>query len=143
MRPHSRIAASTAIAGVILLLAACAGPPSVADRVERGLPESLSDAERATITWEEPSVVWLDEGRRFALITWGSSSCRPTVTAMDALAADEVELRLVPPDTTGPCTADMAAITHELTLPDEVTDRPVIVVITFPEGDQRIELLLD
>lgn len=125
-----------------MLLSGCSGPASVAERVERGLPTSWTEAQRSAIPWETTSAAWLEDGSRFALITWGSSSCPAVVTSLEAIAADGIELRLEPSGGSGPCSADMAATTHELALPESVTGRPVILTLRYPEGAPAETLVL-
>lgn len=120
------------IIGALVLLSGCSGTASVAERVERGLPASLTEAQRLEIPPERPSAIRLGDGSRFALITWGSSSCPAVVTAMEALGTAAIELRLESSGGSGPCSADMAATTHELAMPGTVTGSPISLTLTYP-----------
>lgn len=132
-----------------LLLAGCSGPASVAERVERGLPTSLTEAQRSAVPWEQTSVLGLEDGSRFALITWGSSSCPTVVSTMEAVGTEGIEgiegieLHLESSGGSGPCTADMAATTHELSFPDSVTARPITLTLVHAESDATSTLTLD
>lgn len=112
-------------------------PVSVAEKVERGFPDSLSEQEIAELPEFQPAVVWLDEPERFALITWGSSSCPAVVAAITVTASDAIELELAAPDE-GPCTADLAATSHTLSMPPDVTAQSVIVTLVSPGADREV-----
>ena len=69
---RARVLAALGLFVVAGLLAGCAGPSSVADRVVQGLPDSLSEAELAALEPGHPDgeyvgVVWLEDGARFAV----------------------------------------------------------------------------
>lgn len=131
------------VATSVLLLASCAGPTSVAERVTRGLPNALSEAQLAEITMGDPAVFWLDTGKSIALVTFGSSSCPAVVSSMEAIGTDALKLRIDSSGGSGPCTADLTATTHELMVPISVTQRPVSLTLRYPEGDASPPLVLD
>ena len=126
-----------------LLLAGCAEPVSVAERTTRGLPGSLSLAQRENLEPGEPAAFWLQAGSRFALVTWGSSTCPAVVTRMDAMGADAIELGVESSGGSGPCSADLAPTTHELLVPESVTRRPVTLALHYAEGPDAKTLVLD
>ncbi|MFP7760409.1 hypothetical protein [Marisediminicola sp. LYQ85] len=156
-RMLSTIAAATI--GAALLAGCAAGPgagtleapPSVADESYRGLPNTAGDASDDAggggsgapvddgLTTGEPSARWVERPGRFAITVFGSSSCPAVPTAMEASASDRVTVSFET-DSSGECTADMAATTHEFTVPSEASALPLTIVI---DGDPPLELVLD
>lgn len=132
-------------AGILLaalLLAGCSGPAGVAEKVERGLPSTLADAQGSAIPPAEPSALWLEDGNRCALITWGSSSCPAVVTRMEATGAGAIGLRVESSGGSGPCSAGLAPRMHELAVPESVTGRPVTLTLKYPEAAAAKTLVL-
>lgn len=113
------------------------GPVSVAEKVERGFPDALSEQQLAELPEFQSAVVWLDEPETFALITWGSSSCPGVVTALTVTASDAIQLQLAAPDE-GPCTADLAATSHTFSMPAESSARPVTVTLVSPAVERQV-----
>lgn len=91
-----------------------------------GFPSWVTPAEQEEIyhTTAGQPVAWID-GDRLTLVTFGSSSCPEDVTAIDVPDAATVVVTLRGPG--GACTDDLAARTHEVTLPRPVTERPATV----------------
>ncbi len=119
------------------VLAGC-GTPGVADGVSPGVPpgavlDPLS---------EGPVAAWVEEGSRFAVVTWGSSSCPSVATELTVEADDRLSLTFGP-SPNDPCTADIAPTTHEFELPDSVTGRPVTITVGYEEWDETHILTLD
>jgi hypothetical protein len=63
------------------------------------------------------------------------------VTGIEA-TGDASATVLLEPSAGEVCTADIAPTTHELTLPDEVTGRPVTITVTYSDWDETTELTL-
>lgn len=133
---RSGLTTLVAAATAVLLLAGC-GSPGVADGVRPGVPSGLG-----LDPGDGPVAVWLDEGARFAVVTWGSSSCPAVATSLTATAADRLSLTFAA-SSNDPCTADMAPTTHEFVLPDAVTGRPVTISITYEDRDGADTLTLE
>ncbi|GGH50999.1 hypothetical protein [Microbacterium album] len=129
-------------ASTTMALSGCAGPPGVADRTYRGLPTSPALPEPADPLPEEPMASWLEDSNRIALVTWGSSACPRVVTAIEARDASTVQLTLEPSGREV-CTADMSPTTHELTLPDDATGRPLTLLLTYTDWPEATELTLE
>jgi hypothetical protein len=132
----ARRVAALLIAGATLLLAGCSG--GVARSVEKGIPEDLD------VAWsgEGPAGAWVDEGRTFAVVTWGSSSCPPVASALEVLAGDHLGLRF-DPAANAICTADMAATTHTFDLPSGITSSPLTITISYSDWDGTDTVTLD
>jgi hypothetical protein len=118
------------------------GREGYVDAVHRGIPETLAGIDLGESPWDSPSVHRLGDGR-FALITWGSSSCPAIVSDIVAKGTHALELYLQPSGGTGPCTADMAATTYEIVLPESVVGSPVAVTVTHTEFDDVVDLVLE
>lgn len=129
--------ALTAIAATSLLLVGCAAS-SVADTVTAGAPDGVEldplDA--------GPQAVWIEPGERFAVVTWGSSSCPAVATGLVAETDRRMLLTFATPSD-GPCTADLAPMTHEFVLPDTITGTPVTITVSFEGGVQNDQLVLE
>ncbi len=126
--PRRRFAILATV-GALLALSACA-TPSIADSVTRGLPAGVE----VDPLDENPIAVWAEKNVRFAVVTWGSSSC--PLVASDLTVEDDDRIALTFASSTNkPCTADMAATTHEFTLPDEITKTPVTITISYQDAD--------
>ncbi|ASN40495.1 hypothetical protein CGQ24_16750 [Arthrobacter sp. 7749] len=82
-------------------------------------------------------------GKTIALVTFGSSSCPSVVSSMEVIGTDALKLRIDSSSGSGPCTAHLTATTHELMVPISVTQRPVSLTLSYPEGDASPPLVLD
>lgn len=127
-----------ALAAVVL--SGCASIIGGVEREYAGLPEKLTEEQRAQIPMGEPSVWWMEEGSTAVLVTWGSSSCPYEVARIEAVSGGEVALRL---DVTGgeACTADIAARSHELVLPRN-SERPLMVTLIYSDSGTATHLEL-
>lgn len=125
MAQRPALALSAAFAS-LLALAGC-GVPGVATDRYAGVPPGV----QAAFDDSEPRAIVADDGN-LALVTYGSSSCPPTVTGIRAEDAGTITLSLAesPNDV---CTADMAATTHVVPLPDEASGRPLTVHVVYTD----------
>lgn len=114
-------------------LAGCGGDPqSVAIRVTRGIPDSLvlTDDPGNQDAWEPEALAgWIEEGETFGVVSWGSSSCVPIATKIEADGDDHLTVRFAD-SPHAVCTADLAATTHEFTVPTGITGRPITLTVT-------------
>ena len=115
------------------------GDGSEADRTTQGIPDGWDGPVPDPLTGQ-PSAGWID-GDEFAVITMGSGSCPPVPSEPDVVNAGEVHIEFGP-SPNEVCTADMSPTTHVFALPDELTDRPLAVTITYAEDDEVYELRL-
>jgi len=125
---------------VALLLAGCSDAHSAADRSYAGLPESGNVPPDAEIN-AEPIAIWIEEGESFAVTTWGSSSCPAEPTSLETTDAGVVDI-LFDTDAGGPCTADLAPMTHEFTVPDDAATAPLVISLRGV-GEAPLQLMLD
>lgn len=86
--------------------------------------------------------MWVEDGSVFAVTTWGSSSCPLVPTELSGIAANAVGIHFEDSPQQA-CTADMAATSHEFTLPGSVTERPVMIAVTYESWDDVHTLLLN
>jgi hypothetical protein len=116
----SRLALSAAAAlTAALLLTACASSPGEQSPTSSATPDGSGASTAPGDDHDDIEAAWLDDGRMFALVTWGSSTCVPTigdVTADGQRVA--VELLDVPADQV--CTADLAPRASVGALPERV-----------------------
>ena len=143
---RTRTAALAATLAVAAALAGCGG-----DAPEERVFLELGDAyaglpEGAELPRYEiggpPLVGWIEEGERFALVTWGSSSCLPVMTRAEQVAPDRIEIAYGPRGD-GPCTADLGPRTQEFAFPDDMNERPVTVRVTDVATNTTVDLALE
>ncbi|MFZ2964082.1 MAG: hypothetical protein WA006_05295 [Rhodoglobus sp.] len=130
MRTHPFVALLVAVP----MLTGCS-TSSVATSTTRGTPPGIDASEN--LLNGLPLAVWLDEDRAaLAVVTFGSSSCPPVPTSISRLDDTTLSISFVrSPDT--PCTADLAATTHEFETPEGIAaDSPVTAELGF-ENEQR------
>ena len=72
------LTSATALAALVLLSAGCTASPGASAPTSSGTPSGTSTPPIADAV-DEVEVGWLDGGRSFALVTWGSSSCAPVL----------------------------------------------------------------
>lgn len=145
------------ILAVALMLTGCAGPPSVADRSYRGtlptppvspgatqgapsVPPGAVPAPRLKLG--TPEAGWLEKPRRFGITLWGSSSCAAVPTRIEVTAPDRVRIRFEAP-AQNPCTADLAATTHEFSVPAGADTLPLTITLVYAEGEGTTTLVLE
>lgn len=155
----SRISLSTTTAiacAVLLTLAGCTGdsdgsdPQSVAEDVRSGVPDTpaFADADAwpegdPVPGWiREPMAGWIDEGERFAVVTWWSSSCPLVADSLDSDGADRLSVHFALPDYDA-CTDDLSPLTHIFVLPEDISVRPVTLTVSGDDERQPVALTLD
>lgn len=77
----------------------------------------------------------LSQDGHLHLTTWGSSSCPSRVTGLELQGPAELRVTLDFPYEDIPCTADMAATTHVLELPEEAQELPLTVQLYHEQFD--------
>ena len=132
-----RVLAAVVATFAVVSLAACAGPSSVADNSYRGVPETLKSLPPSS---GSPVPVWMERGKSFSITRWGSSSCAPVPTKIES-SGSEVTIRFEDAGKKD-CTADMAATTHEFTVPDGTGPPPLKITLTYSSWDGQNILTL-
>lgn len=119
------------------VLTGCSEPPASVAYATRSGAAGLD-----TDPLKGPAVTWIKKDETFAIITWGSGSCPPVPIALAPEATDRIAVTFAP-SANDPCTADMAPTTHEFELPDDVTDTPVAIDISYENSTDGDSLILE
>jgi hypothetical protein len=85
---------------------------------------------------QPPPVTWAEDAEHLVVVTYGSSSCPAGPTDLAVVGDQEIRLEIGPlfPDR-DPCTADMAARTTEVELPDGSSVDERLTVLPQYEGE--------
>lgn len=124
---------------VVLVIAFFVGSCSrtgIAENVYRGLPEGSGDP-----VDEGPLVYWAETDETITVTTWGSSSCPAIADSIDVIDEQTVRILFVS-GSSGSCTADMAATTRVIRMPDDV-ESPLLVELEFEDFDEISSFLLE
>lgn len=129
--------ASALVMAAAITLAGCAASPS-----SNTPPTTAPPVETAPTG--EAEAVWLDGGRMFVIVTWGSSSCLPFVTDVSG-AGQQVSVTMT--DTLDGaeqrvCTADYTARGTVVGTPEGV-DPHLDATVQVAYDDQRLSIELD
>lgn len=141
MRSPSRFALAAALAASLLLVAGCAQSPASSAPTSTSDPAAPSDASVGERTAADVEAAWIDEGRGFAVVTWGSSSCLPLVEAISA-EGQAVSVTLADPAGADACTDDLIPRASSVGLPSGV-DPTSEVEISVTYGDLVADTELD
>jgi len=117
--PSARAArrAATALAiGLVALagLAAC-GTAALEEESYPGAPRGMELGPDA-LAGSEPLATWLDDGARLGIVTWGSSSCLPSVTSISVGGDNSLTVTLRD-EHAGACTEDFGPRTLVIEVP--------------------------
>ncbi|WP_144876753.1 hypothetical protein [Microbacterium sp. 1.5R] len=132
------VTATLSVFAVAILLAGCTRGPGA------GAGDTTSDPSAgpgASDEFDDMEGTILDDGRLFAVVSWGSSSCIPRV---DEVTADgqNVSVTLIDSDADEVCTADMAPRASVGALPEGVDPtKDVTLQVTY--GDLQDDVDLD
>lgn len=135
-----RLGLAAALTASVLLMAGCAAESSPGPATPASTPEPQQTAQGEY----ELEAAWLDDGRMFALVTWGSSGCVPSVESAEA-QGQTVTVTFVEEDSDRACTADYAPRATLVDLPEGVdpTEEIEIVLIDPVLGDRSVSTDLD
>lgn len=138
--PSRVIAALSALAAVALVAGCTIGPGATA-------PESTSDPssgpnQGASDDHDEVEGALLDDGRMFAVVTWGSSTCVPQVQDVTADGQNLSVTLVDAQEADAACTADMAPRASIGALPEGV-DPTADITMTVTYGDLTDETDVD
>ncbi|MFB7251338.1 hypothetical protein [Microbacterium sp. NPDC056234] len=129
------------LAGLVavgMLAVGCAGTPAGTS------PTSSSGPERSSSPAPEPEdgfeAAWLDDGRMFAVVSWGSSTCIPQVEEATA-SGQQVTVSLVDVDADAVCTADFAPRASVGAFPEGVDPtKEVELIVTYKDATDDVDL---
>lgn len=138
------LAVSSAFAAALVLAGCTVGPGGAAPHATSD-PSSGPGSTGSADDQDDMDGALLDDGRMFAVVSWGSSTCLPQV---DEVTADgqRVSVTLVDPQSEGAteqaCTADLAPRASVGALPEGVDPtKDVTLVVTY--GDLLDEIDVD
>lgn len=130
--------AASALAATALLAVGCTASPGSPVPTSSSTPDDSSTSPVGDDGFE---AAWLDDGRMFAVVTWGSSTCVPMVDAITA-NGQSVSVTLVDgTDEETVCTADLAPRASVGALPEGVDPtQEVELIVTLGDVTDDIEL---
>lgn len=130
-------AAALSVVAVLLLAGCTAGPGSSAPR---STPAPSDSAGTGADDRDDMEAAILDDGRMFAVVTWGSSTCVPQVDTVSA-NGQTVSVELVDTDADAACTADMAPRASVGALPEGVDPtQEVTLQVTYADVSDEIDV---
>jgi hypothetical protein len=138
MTSSSRAVGALAVLAAALLFAGCAAGPG--STTPTNSPDSSAGASDGSDDFDGMDGALLDDGRMFAVVTWGSSTCIPQV---DEVTGDgqTVTVTLVDVDADAVCTADMQQRASIGALPDGVDPtQDITLQVTYGDASDDVEL---
>lgn len=141
MSPRSVVAATSAGIALVLLLAGCASAPGGGDGAPDATPTPPADtASPGPDDHDDLEAVLLDDGRMFAIVSWGSSSCIPTVGEV-AADGQTIAVTLTDPGADIVCTADYAPRASVGGLPEGVDPtQDLTLQVTYGDLEDDVDL---
>ncbi|WP_309103852.1 hypothetical protein [Microbacterium sp.] len=137
MASSSRVlGAVSALAVTALLMVGCTSSPGAEAPTSSDSPAPSG----ASDDTNEIDATLLDDGRMFAVVTWGSSTCVPDVDAVEA-EGQNVGVTLVDGDADQACTADMAPRASIGAFPEGVDPtQPITLDVTYGDVADDVDL---
>jgi len=138
--PATALSATALSASALLLLVGCTAGPGATAPSSTPLPSSSSSADGGD-DLDDVEATILDEGRLFAVVTWGSSTCIPQVDSVSA-SGQTVSVELIDSgDADAVCTADMAQRASIGGLPEGVDPTQEITLqVTYGDVTDDVDL---
>lgn len=135
MASPTRVVAALSALAAALLIAGCTATPGAVTPTSTSAP-SGTDAD----DFDDMEGTLLDDGRMFAVVTWGSSTCVPQVDTVTG-NGQTVAVTLVDVDADEPCTADMAPRASIGALPEGVDPtQDITLQVTFGDASDDVEI---
>lgn len=135
MASPTRVVAALSALAAALLIAGCTATPGAVTPTSTSSP-SGNDAD----DFDDIEGTLLDDGRMFAVVTWGSSTCVPQVDTVTG-NGQTVAVTLVDVDADEPCTADMAPRASIGALPEGVDPtQDITLQVTFGDASDDVEI---
>lgn len=140
------VSASALLASALLVVGCASTPGSTPDSSvpptsgtdDTSAPSTAPDA--GTGIDDDIEAAWLDDGRMFAVMTWGSSTCVPTPTDVTA-DGQTVTVMLSEGDANQACTADFAPRASIAALPEGVDPtQDVELIVTLGSITDDVDL---
>ena len=132
------LSVSTVLAAAALVTG-CVSTPGAPTSTSEPQPEQ-SQSTDAPHTGDDIEAAWLDGGRMFAVVTWGSSTCVPAAGEVTA-DGQTVTVALDEGDTDQACTDDLVPRASLATLPDGVDPtKDVELIVTLGDFTDDVDL---
>lgn len=142
MESPSRVIAALSSLAAVLLIAGCTIGPGATGSQATSNPSSGPG--QSTDDSDDVEGTLLDDGRMFAVVTWGSSTCVPQVDTVSA-EGQTVSVTLVEPESEGDgekaCTADLASRASVGALPEGVDPtKEITLQVTYGDVVDDVDL---
>lgn len=140
--PLRLVVSASALAAAAVLVAGCAAGPGSTAPTSTSTPDAPTTPGAAdSDDFDDIEAAWLDDGRMFAVVTWGSSSCVPVVDTVTA-EGQTVTVSLVDAfGEDGVCTDDLNARASAAATPEGVDPtQDVELIVTYDDVTDDAEL---
>lgn len=95
-----------------------------------------SDQANEEAKFGEFSSSWSDDDRSIEIVTYGSSSCIPVITAISVPGVQQIDIRLEHPTQDRFCTMDYAPQVNEFRAPSQISPNSTVhLTVTLPDGE--------
>lgn len=122
----------------VLLFSGCTASPGSTAPSSTPVPSASAGGEADDFDDMEAAI--LDDGRMFAVVTWGSSTCVPQVDTVSA-NGQTVSVELVETDANAVCTADMAQRASVGALPEGVDPtKEISLQVTYGDVSDDVDV---
>ena len=133
------------LVGAALLTAGCAAQPATSTPTSTPAVDTADPVDDTPTDSADIEAAWIDGGRGFAVVTWGSSSCIPLIEQVTA-TGQTIDVVLADPDETVACTKDLVPRASSVGLPAGVDpSQPVELHVTYGAvtDDTDLDALID
>lgn len=138
-RAAAALSAAALSAAAVLMLSGCTAGPGATAPSSTPVPSTSAGA-GADDDYDDIEATILDDGRLFAVVTWGSSSCVPQVDTVSA-NGQTVSVELVETDANAVCTNDMVQRASVGALPEGVDPtKEITLQVTYGEVADDVDL---
>ena len=132
------ISASALLAAALLVVGCTSTPGSTPPT--SGVDDTSTAPDDGFDIGGDLEAAWLDDGRMFAVVTWGSSSCIPTTTDVTA-DGQTVTVTLSEGEADQACTADLAPRASLVALPEGVDPtQDVELIVSLGSATDDVDL---
>lgn len=141
MVTSSRLVLSVSAAlAAALLVVGCTASPGEQPPTSTPAPDGTGSTTAPDDIGDDMEAAWLDDGRMFAIVSWGSSTCIPVVDEVIA-EGQKVTVTFAEPPADQVCTADFAPRASIGAVPEGVDPtQDVEFVVTLDDVTDDVEL---
>ena len=126
------VVSAVAVLAAALLMAGCTSSPGATSPTSSSAPQESGTP--APTTGDEVEAAWLDDGRMFAIVTQGSSTCIPAVETVTADGQTVTVALAVTEGEDAACTADFAPRASVGALPEGVDPTEDVEFVVTLDG---------